>query len=341
MRKLEMQHEVPFVSCGIEVSLATLVVDLQGTEQREFPNTSAGHQALVRFLGRSPAPVRACMEATGNYGLDLAVCLEEAGLALMIANPRAVRHFAHALMQRSKNDQLDAGVLREYAARMPFKAWQRPSPQAMQLMAIAHRLQNLTGTLAAEKNRRHAAGLSRLTPAAVRFSLMRTIANLEREIRTLRLAAQELIVGDAPLERRYRLLISIPGVGAVSALHLLAELLRLGPEASVRQWVAYAGLDPREHRSGSSVEKKARVSKNGNATLRRALYMPALVAIRHQENFRGFYLHLVERGKSKMQALVAAMRKLLHAIFGMFRQDQLFDGAKVYTLIPEPVAACA
>jgi transposase len=341
MHKQELHNERSFVPCGIEVSLATLVVDLQGTAQREFPNGSAGHQALVRFLKRSSTPVRACMEATGNYGLDLAVCLQEAGLALMIANPRAVRHFAQALMQRSKNDQLDAVVLREYAARMPFQPWQRPSPKAMQLMAIAHRLQNLTSTLTAERNRQHAAGLSRLTPAAVSLSLARTIRELQREIGVLRRAAQELILGDVHLERRYQLLLSIPGVGAVSAVHLLAELLRLGPHVTVRQWVAYAGLDPRQHRSGSSVDKKPRLSKNGNASLRRALYMPALVAVRHQENFRGFYQHLVEHGKSKMQALVAAMRKLLHAIFGMFRQDQFFDGAKVYALAPEQVPVCA
>jgi transposase len=99
----------------------------------------------------------------------------------------------------------------------------------------------------------------------------------------------------------------------------------------VRQWVAYAGLDPREYTSGTSVHKKVRISKAGNKHLRRGLYMPALVAVRHDPHVRAYYEHLLARGKTKMQALVATMRKLLHAIYGMFKHDQLFDGEKVYT----------
>ena len=106
----------------------------------------------------------------------------------------------------------------------------------------------------------------------------------------------------------------------------------------VRQWVAYAGLDPREYTSGTSVHKKVRISKAGNKHLRRALYMPALVAVQHQPQVRAFYEHLLARGKTKMQALVATMRKLLHAIYGMFKHDQLFDGQKVYNLTSPALA---
>ena len=134
------------------------------------------------------------------------------------------------------------------------------------------------------------------------------------------------------LGRRYQLLLSIPGFGATSALHTLAELALLPAGMDVRQWVAYAGLDPRQHTSGSSVEKKPRISKAGNRHLRRALYMPALVAIRRQPHLRAYYQHLRDRGKLKMVALIAVMRKLLHAIYGMFKHQQPFDGSKVYRL---------
>jgi transposase len=107
----------------------------------------------------------------------------------------------------------------------------------------------------------------------------------------------------------------------------------------VRRWVAYAGLDPREYSSGTSVQKKVRISKAGNKHLRRALYMPALVAVQHQPQVRAYYEHLQARGKTKMQALVATMRKLLHAIYGMFKHHRLFDGRKVYAALDTSVPA--
>lgn len=334
------KSEMAFLPCGIEVSSQTLVVDRAGAAPREFANTAAGHRSLLTWLLCSPIPVRVCLEPTGWYGLDLALHLAAAGVPLRVANPRAVRHFARALMQRSKTDRLDAAVLREFAGRMPFEPWQPPSPQALKLMAIAHRLQALTRMMAAEKNRLHAASLSSALPAAVRYDLRRSIQTMQRAIERLTREALLFIADDPQLARRTALLVSIPGIATTSALHLLAELLRFGPDSDVRQWVAYAGLDPHQHISGSSVAKKPTVSKTGNAHLRRALYMPALVAVQHDPHLRGFYQHLLERGKSKLQALVAVMRKLLHAIFGMFKHNQNYDGSKIYALDPQPEQLC-
>jgi transposase len=224
---------------------------------------------------------------------------------------------------------------------MPFEPWQPPSPQALKLMAIAHRIQGLTRMLAAEKNRLHAASLSRALPELVRRDVVRSIQGLERAIRRLTQAALLFIADDPQLARRTQLLLSVPGIGVTSALALLAELLRFGPDSDVRQWVAYAGLDPRLHLSGTSVAKKPTVSKTGNAHLRRALYMPALVAAQHEPHLRAFYQHLLERGKTKLQALVAVMRKLLHAIFGMFKHNTTYNGSRVYVLEPKPERLCA
>ena len=325
-----------FDPCGIEVSGRTLVVALRRGDQdeplREFASTAEGHQGVRRFLQRSSQPVRVCLESTGLYGLDLALTLHQAGVPVMVANPRAVRHFATALMQRSKTDRLDVQVLCEFAARMPFQLWRPPSPAARKLVAVARRLEALTEMMTAEKNRLHAASLSEALPAIVRRDLMRSIQNQQRAIERLTRAAQEFVLSDRELARRYELLLSIPGFGPTSAVHTLAELTLLPADLDVRQWVAYAGLDPRECTSGTSVHKKVRISKAGNKHLRRALYIPALVAVQHQPQVRAFYEHLLARGKTKMQALVAAMRKLLHAIYGMFKHHQLFEGAKVYPL---------
>ena len=100
----------------------------------------------------------------------------------------------------------------------------------------------------------------------------------------------------------------------------------------VRQWVAHAGIDPLQFESGTSVHKPSRISRRGNAHLRRALFLPALVAVQHEPHVTAFYEKLLERGKTKMQANVAVMRKLLHAIYGMLKHDRDFDGEKFYAL---------
>jgi len=329
-------------TCGIEVSAQELVVARRQEGRleplRSFANTAEGHQALVRYLRRAGRGVRVCLESTGLYGLDLALALSaQEGIEVMVANPRAVRHFATALMKRSKNDQIDAGVLEQFAARMPFQAWQRPSPAALGLHALARRLGELVQMQAAEKNRQHAAGLSQAIPAAIRRDLARSLRAQARAIERLTREARKLIAQEPELAERFALLDSVPGIGETSAVQILAELAVLAPDLEARQWVAGAGLDPREYRSGSSVQKKRRISKAGNKHLRRALYMPALVAVQHDPHLRAFYQHLLAAGKLKMQALVAVMRKLLHAFHGMFKTHQPYDGSKLFRLSSHPV----
>lgn len=324
---------------GIEVSAKELLVALRRAEQslplKSFPNTPQGHRAVARYLVRKGRAVHVCMESTGVYGLDLALRLQaQAGIAVMVANPRAVRHFAHALMQRSKNDPLDALVLLEFAARMPFQPWEPPSATALHLCALARRIEALTAWCTAERNRLHAATAAQALPAEIRQDLRRSIAFQERAVARLSRQARQLIAADPLWQERFQQLDSIPGIGASSAIALLAELALLGPDRNVRQWVALAGLDPREHSSGASVRQQSHITKAGNRHLRRALYMPALVAVRYDPHLGAFYQRLLGRGKSKLQALVAVMRKLLHAIFGLFKHRQLYDGSKLFAVAP-------
>jgi len=333
-------------SCGIEVSAKQLVIRLrrQGELEplRNFTNTPEGHEMVVRYLRQAGRVVRVCLESSGLYGLDLALALSAAtGLEVMVANPRAVRHFAHALMKRSKSDPLDATVLEEFAARMPFQAWKPPSAAALALHALARRLRELVEIQTAEKNRQHAAGLSQTIPTVVRRDLARSLRAQQRAIQRLTAQARKLIDKEAELRERFALLDSIPGVGETSAVQLLGELAVLAPDLDARQWVTYAGLDPREYTSGSSVHKKTRISKAGNKNLRHSLFMPALVAVRHDPYLGAFYQHLLAKGKFKMQALVAVMRKLLHAIHAMFKAHQPYDGSKLYPALRAKEVLCA
>jgi transposase len=285
---------------------------------RHFSNTAGGHQQLRDYLAAPGRPVRVCLEATGLYGLDVALGLErDARFQGMVANPRAVKNFAQALFQRSKNDRRDAGVLLEYAARMPFQAWQPPSRAALQLTAVTRRLQTLTEQARAEKNRGHALAATAASSTVVVGDVKRSLRAIEKAQARLARAAEKIIADDEPL----------------------GELVLVPANADVRQWVAYAGLDPREYSSGSSWKKRTRISKVGNRHVRRVLYMPALTAAHHSPVFRAYYQHLLAAGKCKMVALIAVMRKLLHAVFGMFKHNAAFDETKVYPGFPPELAA--
>jgi transposase len=166
--------------------------------------------------------------------------------------------------------------------------------------------------------------------------LQRSLRGQERAIKRLTQQARKLIAHDPQLTERFELLDSVPGIGETSAVQLLGELGALAPDLDARQWVAYAGLDPRHYRSGTSVHKKPRMSKTGNNHLRHALFMPALVAVQHDPHLGAFYPRLLAQGKFKMQALIAVMRKLLHALHAMFKTPQPYDGSKLFRLNPTP-----
>jgi transposase len=320
---------------GIDVSKDVLDVAVcregERLETARFDNDAAGHRTLVRWLTKSGRTARVVLESTGTYSLDVALALHRArGITVMVANPRAVKQFAGALMQRSKTDLTAATALREYAARMPFVVWQPPAAEVLALRGIARRIAALVVERTRERNRLHAVQATAERPAVVANDIEVNIRHLERRIELLTAEAVTLISAHAELHRALERLTSVPGIAAHSAVQLLPELLVLPDGMTVRQWVAHAGLDPRACQSGTSVDKPARISKVGNAHIRRALFMPALVAVRHDPHVKAFFDHLVARGKKPLQAYVAVMRKLLHAIYGMFATKTTFVGDKFY-----------
>jgi transposase len=156
------------------------------------------------------------------------------------------------------------------------------------------------------------------------------LAALKRRIVRLRREAVALVQADGAMRQRFELLTSMPGIAEISALQFLGELAPLSEEMSVRQWVAHSGLDPAHEVSGSSVHRPSRISRAGNRHLRRALYMPAVVAVRWDPHLKAFYELLQSRHKAKLQALIAVARKLLHAIYGIFRSQTPYDGRKLF-----------
>jgi transposase len=323
-------------TAGIDVAHKTLAL-VVGTEEklgkvRAFDNTPSGHAQLIKAL-RDARVERVCLEATGSYHLDLALALDAAGLALMVLDPKAAKRFAQALSTRNKSDAVDAEVLAQFARRMPFEPWRRPACEALELRACARRLEALVADRTRAKNQLHALVQSTAMPAVVLEDVRLSIRQYTAQIDALRAWAEARIGADPQLAQVYRLLTGVPGIAAASAIQLMGELLVLPEDMRAKQWVALAGLDPRRNTSGTSVHKPPRLSKAGNAHLRKALFMPALCAARHDEHVKGYYRHLVEdRGLKKIQAVCAVMRKLLHALHGMLRTHTPFDGRRFHVL---------
>jgi transposase len=323
---------------GIDVSARKLEVRIQHptegpSKALSFPNTPKGHQLLIRRLSKRRRHARVVLEATGMYSLDLALALDKAPrIEVMVANPRSVSDFAKACLQRSKTDAIDAELLLVYAQRMDFLPWTPPKREALELRAMTRRCLTLTELRTQEKNRLTTFEACEAFPQSVRNDIEVNIRHLDRRIHQLEEKALALASKISALRQAMGHLTSVKGIADTSALRILAELIILPQDMTVRQLVAHCGLDPRHHTSGTSVRRESKISKVGNKYLRSALYMPAITAKQFEPNVRAFFEKLIDRGKEPMQAYVAIMRKLLHSIYGMLKHGQDFDGEKFYAL---------
>lgn len=323
---------------GIDVGSkeVVIVISVKGKTRKAktVENTPMGHKAIILLLSKLKGETRVCIEATGIYHFDLAVALSRAdNIEVMVINPKVAHNFAKVLNKRSKTDAVDAQVLVSYCEKMPFEAWQRPADEILSLKAISRRIAALIKQKAQIKNQLHALNATLESPSIVIEQTEKLIEVFESQIKTLRHSALELIEHYQVLKEAFALITGIKGIAEASGIQILGELMILPQDMTARQWVAYAGLDPRAFESGSSVFKKPRMSKAGNKFIRQALYMPALVASRYESHIKGYYIHLIEdNGLKKMQALCAVMRKLLHAIHGMLKTKEEFDGTRFYRL---------
>ena len=320
---------------GLDISKRWFDAAVSDGRTRRFDNDAAGHRAFVAWLRK---PARVVVEATGTYGLDLALALHAAERCeVMVANPRLIKGFAKALAQRSKTDAADAKTILAFAERMPFEPWSPPEPALVELRAMARRIADLTVERAREKNRLSALRSSEAHSRLVANDVEVNLRHLGRRIEQMVEQAVALVQEHAGLAKAYGHLTSVKGIAAKSAVAILPELLVLPADMTPKQWVAHAGLDPREHESGTSVRGRVRISKVGSVHLRRALYMPAVVASRTEPRVKAFYEELLARGKKPQVAHIAVMRKLLHAVHGMLRHGADFDGER-FRATPQKVA---
>jgi transposase len=323
---------------GIDVSNDVLDATRQHGEavhRRTFHNTPAGHRAFVRWARHGAERARVCLEATGVYYLQLALTLDrQAAIELMVVNPCAARRFVQAHMVRAKTDAIDADGLLLFLQRMPFKPWSAPRLEVLQLQSLARRMAQLDKEITRERSRLHAARRAGPHCRWVQQDIRNHIKQLQQRQATMQRHAGQVIGDDPVLQAMAQRIVSIPGFAQLSAIRLVAELAALPDDMTPAQWVAHAGLDPRAQESGTSQRPPRRISKQGNARIRSALFMPALVATQHEPHVAAFYQNLLARGKPKMVALTAVMRRFLHALWGMQYHQETWDGNKFYCIAP-------
>lgn len=323
---------------GIDVSAKKLDIACLTGKKRpaftQFDQSPAGHRKLVAYLKKRRVEA-VVMEATGIYYLDAAVALYRAGVPVSVINPRSAHHFAEAMLECSKTDRIDAGLLAKYAQRMDLKPWQAPREDWLALRDISRRINQLTGMCTAEKNRLHALEAQRHTRQSVLDDVQTHIELLERSIDRLTASALELIEQDVELTLYRSCMTEAKGVADASAVMLIGELCMLPLELRSAQVSRQAGMDVRLTESGSSLDKPGRLSKAGNAYLRAALHMPSLTLIVHDKYAKAHYEALVGRGKEKMQALCAIQRKLLTGLWACMKTGQPFDSAKLFAIEPQ------
>jgi transposase len=313
---------------GIDVGKDELVVSVEQGRPRVFGTSMSEIKRLENWVLKQAGEqqVHIGMEATGVYSRGVAATLSRCERFIVsVINPAQIKAFGQAMLKRTKTDQVDAGVIREFVRSQSPSAWIPPQPVREQLAALVAQTDAIQQEIQQWKNRQHAQQHHGNTPKMLTRSTATIIRSLERERQRLDDAINQLCETDKALSKDMALLTTISGVATRSA----AQILAYGGDSLVlrtrRQLDAHAGLVPSERQSGTSVKGKSHLAKQGNARLRCALYMPTLVAVQFNPLLKRFYQRLLEKGKAKKVALTACMRKLLNIIRAMLIKRTPFN----------------
>ena len=316
---------------GIDISKITFDVALLTGEKRrkskKFSNTLEGFEKLVEWLNRQGVErVHACMEVTNTYGHALAVYLHQKGPAVSIVNPSQIKGYGQSQLRRTKNDRADATLIANFCKSHNPKPWKPPEKEVAELQALTRRLDALDHMITQEKNRLETA------PQILHGDIEAHIEFLKGQLKALKKSIQVHLEKHVKFHKQQKLLITIVGIGESTAARILAEIGAIENFNSARQLAAFTGVTPQEEQSGESIQGKARLCKIGNSRLRKALYFPALNAIKRCPQIQIFRERLLAKGKKKMDVVGAVMHKLIRVIYGVLKSGQPFDPEK---LIPQ------
>lgn len=313
---------------GIDISKLTFDVAYLSkgkSVNKHFDNDLTGFNAFVKSIKDFPKDAVICMEATGVYSVGLATFLAKKSLKVIVVNPVSTHAFSKMELNRNKTDKADAQVISRYCKHLFSTSdsepllYQPKSPDYEALQRLVTRLEQLEKSKTQEKNRLESSCNKYTTRSMTRF-----ITFINTEIKTTKSTITKLINTHEELMKQVKLLTSINGIGDRTAWSILAYTGDISFFDSAKQVACYAGLTPKIFQSGTCINKSS-VSKLGHKKLRKSLYMPALVAIRHNPLMKQFYTRLINNGKAKKVAIIAVMRKLLVIAYGVLKSGKPFD----------------
>ena len=312
---------------GLDISKETIdacLLDDRGEHVKKVSNNAKGVAQLQRWIeNRKVKDVHVCMEATGSYFEVSAEAFSDAGYLVSVVNPRQIKSFAETLLARAKTDKVDAQMIAQFCRLHAPSSWTPPTPQQRKLRGLVRFCSTLKESRASFLVQRETPNLIKEVSA----SIEEIIVNLDDQIEKLEAEIDDLIDSDPDLRRRRDLLCSVQGIAKTTAAIILVEAPKLEEFVSAGAVSAFAGLSSRTRTSGTSVRGRGAICKTGNARLRKALWWPAIVGMRHNPRLRQLAERLRALGKPNKKIIVAAMRKLLVLAYGVLKSGRPFDGA--------------
>lgn len=292
-------------------------------QHRCFSNDKKGRREFLKLLRAHTETPWVCMEATGHYSEVIAEFLSDNNIRASIVNPLQIKNFARMKLTRNKNDIIDAQIIQEFCQIMKPQVFLRRSDEQKELKDLTKVLDTLKDQLVRLKNQ-----LESTLGKLAKKTILKLIKQLEKEIKSVESQLDGLVKSKEDLNEKMKLITSIKGVGKVTAYKIIAQISDINNFGHAKQFAAYIGITPKQHQSGK-YQGKTTISRIGDSRLRKALYMAALVAKRHNQALAPFVKRLQDKGKAPKSIICAVMRKLAHLIFGILKSGQTFNAELV------------
>ncbi len=322
---------------GIDVAQDELVVSLGRMNQliepeiyafKTFANKPSGFEALEVWVKKNTdqqVAVRFVMEATGVYHEKLAYYLSGQKREVSIILPNKICNYAKTLVTKTVTDKTASQTICQFGLEKKLDIWQQPKKIFRDLKQLTRERDQIIAERTVTKNQLHAENVEAFPNEKAIGRLIERIELFNRQEKQIRYEIAEIVKQDPELVEKIKNITTIPGVAKLTSVIVIAETNGFSMITSKKQASSYAGFDIIEKQSGTSVKGKPKMSKRGNRHLRKAMYMPALAAIRHDEHFKAIFVRLVSKHGIKMKAAVAVQRKLLELIYTLWQTNIEYD----------------